>query len=443
MKDLNMACGIDTCYYFAESNENYDNFFLDLLDQIEDKKSLFERREIEYNNNDIVIELNSMSLQYLNKAEGFYWFRDIDERFKIGFKDENKNKKLHNIRVQLQGIGIYSLGIKPLLSLINDDLLKDITSGLFLMTRVDINCFVNYDFSFVDKSMFATKKTKYYTIAEHGSATKTQTIYVGQNPFMLRLYNKTLELSKSKKQELMYEYFQTNGLNTEELIFNVEFQMHRDHLRAYEVNTLEDLLCNANTLFKKAMADIRLLDITTLSDKAIKNNTKNRTKSHEVWSYIKENFDIKEFLQLDTPLQRVKRKSYIYDLDKFIQETQTLLKKGIAHHIGIVPQLLSNITFEFLKELEKQEKKRQEANAKKINYIPVTIEGDSKDYRLLPNGELIEPIKCVSFKELGDYELDKEIYRLEAQLAFDKDIDKKFVQKKLEIALDEQKSRRK
>ena len=35
----------------------------------------------------------------------------INEYFKIGFKDYLKNRGLHNIRVQLQGEGIYTLGI--------------------------------------------------------------------------------------------------------------------------------------------------------------------------------------------------------------------------------------------------------------------------------------------------------------------------------------------
>ena len=80
--------------------------------------------------------------------------------------------------------------------MINNDLLKDITTGLFLVTRADLNCFVNYDFSYVDKTMFSTRKQRYHTISEHGTSTETQTIYVGKPPFMLRLYNKKLELKK-------------------------------------------------------------------------------------------------------------------------------------------------------------------------------------------------------------------------------------------------------
>jgi len=285
-KNISMICGIDTLYYFIETNKNYDDMFLDILDQIEDKKALYERKEIEYKNSDIFIELKNISLQFLNKAEGFYWFKDINEFFRVGFKDETKNKELHNVRVQLQGVGIYTIGLKPLLSFINDNLLKEITTGFYPITRADLNCFINYDFKFIDKTMFASRKKRYMSISEFGSANEIQTIYVGKAPFMLRLYDKKLELSKSNKKEMMQEYFVNSGLDIDKEIFNLEFEMHRTHLRAYEITTLEDLLTNTNNLFKKAMEDIRLIDTSNITQKDIKNNSKNRAKSLPIWDIM-------------------------------------------------------------------------------------------------------------------------------------------------------------
>jgi len=114
LKDIKLLCGIDTLYYFVKTNEAYDDLFLDII--------------------------------------------------KIGFKDKEKNIRLHNIQVQLQGIGIYTIGLKPLLKYINDELLKDIRDDLLPVTRADINCFVNYDFSFIDKTMFVSRKKRYFTI---------------------------------------------------------------------------------------------------------------------------------------------------------------------------------------------------------------------------------------------------------------------------------------
>ena len=55
--------------------------------------------------------------------------------------------------------------------------------------------------------MFSTRKRVYAEYCTHGNANRTETIYVGKSPFKLRLYDKALEMKKSKKQELMREYF--------------------------------------------------------------------------------------------------------------------------------------------------------------------------------------------------------------------------------------------
>ena len=44
----------------------------------------------------------------------------------------------------------------------------------------------------------------------------------------------------------MYEYFANQGFDLEAPIFNVEFQMHRPHLKAFGVQTVDDLLLNVN-----------------------------------------------------------------------------------------------------------------------------------------------------------------------------------------------------
>jgi len=416
--------------------------FLDILDQIEDKKALYERKEIEYKNSDIFIELKSISLQFLNKAEGFYWFKDINEFFRVGFKDETKNKELHNIRVQLQGIGIYTIGLKPLLTLINDNLLKDISTGVYPITRADLNCFINYDFSFINKTMFATRKKKYMSISEFGSANEIQTIYVGKAPFMLRLYDKKLELSKSNKQEMMLEYFLNNGLDIEKEIFNLEFEMHRTHLRGFDITTLEDLTTNANNLFKKAMEDIRLIDINTITQKDIDNNSKNRAKSLPIWDYVKKNFNINNFLQNEFSIKRLKRKSYIYDEDRFIEEFNKLIKKALTYKLYLNDEFILAIAKRCLDDYEDKEERARKYVKPKKSYTPVKIEGDSNEYRLLKSGELIEPVKIVAVNTLSNYELEKEIITLESYLHFGEEQERLSVAQKLEIAYRE-KMRRK
>ena len=279
MEDIKMLHGIDTLYYYCETNENYDDLFLDILDQIEDMKGKFEKRDIEHQNNDINITLNEVPFNYLGIAEGFYWFKDINEFFKIGFKDKQKQRGMNDIRVQLQGIGIYTVGIKSLIDFINTKLLHEYITGYNPITRADLNCFIQYDFSFVSREMFSTRKQKYSSISEIGNSTTTQTIYVGRDPFKLRLYNKKEELKRSSKKDLMFEYFLNNDFDLEQPIFNIEFELKREYLKQFKILTVDELLKNAVKLFCVAMDEIRLIDISNITQNDIKNNSKSRAKN--------------------------------------------------------------------------------------------------------------------------------------------------------------------
>lgn len=398
---LKTVCGIDTLYYFCESNASYDLFYMDILDDIERIKGNFEKKEIEFVNQDITVIINDIPMYFCNKAEGFYWFMDINEFFKIGFKDTTRNLGLHDIQVQLMGVGIYTLGIKALIAFI-DTLLCEISTPLRNITRMDVNCFVQYDFSFVTKSMFVTRKRQYANYGEIGNATDTQTLCIGKKPFYLRLYNKTLEMKKSKKEALMNEYFCNHGFDMKQPIFNVEFEMHRAHLKSFGISTLEDALSHAQLLFKDAMDAIRLIDIHTVSEKSIKNNTKNRAKILPIWEYIQSIYNIDAFLQVTMPLERIKKVVSIFSEEVFDHEFQTLIRKALTKNLLITPQLLIELLDATVASLE-----IKKATIKK-GYVPIEIKntkGDKEHFRLLKSGQLVKPVNVLSVTKLSDYEL--------------------------------------
>ena len=113
-------CGIDTLYYFAQSNEVYENAFFDLLNQLDAQTKLFESDVYAYTHSAMIVKFGTTALRYLAKDKGVYWFRDINEHFKLGFQNPNIGSHQHNIQIQLQGIGIYTIGLKNLLTFINE-----------------------------------------------------------------------------------------------------------------------------------------------------------------------------------------------------------------------------------------------------------------------------------------------------------------------------------
>lgn len=405
MHEIKMLHGIDSLYYFCESNDNYDNLYLEITEEVEEKEGMFKKKDIDFENCDIHISINSIPLNYLGKEEGFYWFKDINEFFKIGFKDKYKNRGLNDIRVQLQGIGIYTVGIKSLNEFINNFLLADYVTGHFPITRVDLNSFVQYDFSFLTKEMFVTRKRQYTTISEIGNASSVQTIYVGKEPFKLRLYNKKEELKKSKKKDLMYEYFANNDFDLEKDIFNVEFELHRTYLKTFNISTIEELLSNAVNLFKQSMDDIRLVDISNITENDIKNNSKNRAETLNIWEHIKNSYKLDDFLQIQLPLERLKRAISIYDDNKFELEYLGLLRKAFINNLNI-DKNYTNFLFDKVKESLTKTTTTKEL---KKNYIDVELIDEktnkTEKFRLLNSGELIKPLRTETVVNLSNYEL--------------------------------------
>ena len=345
---MKVLSGIDSLYYFCESNNNYEDLYNSIINSLEDQKEKLKQLGIQTKPQDLFYNLDEIPLQHLGKAEGFLWFRDNNHFFKLGFKDPKSAVNMHNIRVQLLANGIYGYGLKNILKFINDDLLKDFTTGYYPVTRIDLNAFVTYNFSFIDKSMFVTRKQNYATISEIGSSTKIQTLYVGKPPFRLRIYDKRLELiQNNKKFDLMDEYFSKNGIKKKQSLFNIEFEMHRAHLKYYKLDSLEEVLKKVEMLFKKAMDDIRLVDPQTISDQ----KNRYRAKTLLVWKQIQEAYKINQFMQNSLPLEKIKRKRYQYELEEFKQEFKALTKRGYIHDLPISIDLFAIYYEEMKKDL--------------------------------------------------------------------------------------------
>ena len=315
IKNIPLVSGIDALYYFANSHPNYDNFYLDLLSQIEEQKDMFRRYEYQYNDKDLIIKIKDSDFIFSGiSRDGYHSFNS--DFVRISFKDPEKNKNLKDIKVQLNSKGIYTIGLGSLIGYVNNHLLKDLTLGDFPITRIDLNTFINYSFAFVTRDMIVSKKKSYSEITkEIGSIREKETIYVGKKPFMLRIYNKNKELQRSEKKELMLNYFADNSLDIEKPIWNIEFQLNREFLKSYGIDQIDDALQRGEKLFRYCMDQIRLIDVDSISDKALNSANRNTAKTLSIWDYIKESYSLKEFIQIDTPLERIERVTQRYSMD--------------------------------------------------------------------------------------------------------------------------------
>ena len=364
MKNINfkntpIASGIDALYYFAQSGGGYDDYYMNIIDQIEDKKAEFTALNYAYNDNDIIITLNDIDIKYSGMGrDGFLWFNH--EFFRIGFKDSEKSANIHNIRVQLNAIGIYTICIKYLVEYINEEFLKGalLKERYFPVTRIDVNIFVQHNFNYLRKEMILSKKkTHSANISERTTGYELETYYVGKKPFLLRIYNKLKELEGSSevKRELMHNYFLINKLDTRKAIFNVEFEFHREFLKQYDIDTIEDALSRSQSLFEMGCDLIKLIDTESLTNEQINSTNRNRADILPIWEYISKNYDNKDFMQITTPLQKIEKISYRYSLEDARKPLKRLITRLLLHHNA--PTLL--FFYEILQNTQEEFKQRE------------------------------------------------------------------------------------
>ena len=328
-----VVSGIDALYYFVQTGTFYDHFYDSLLEQIETKKAYFTSLNYAYADNDIIITINEIDITYSGMGrDGFHWFNH--QFFRVGFKDPEKAMNIHNIRVQLNAVGIYTLGIKSLLQYINKEFLPDCTTKHYPVTRIDLNMFVQHSFTYLRKEMIVSKKKNHSaTIGERSSGYELETYYIGKKPFLVRIYNKLKELQSASplKRELMLNYFGINGLDIEKPIFNVEFELHREYLKTFGIDTIGDALERSETLFKEGCKLIRLIDVDSISEKQLLTSNRKRADTLPIWEHIKNSYKITEFLQLDTPMDKVEKIGMHYSLDDARASIKRIVTRLLIH----------------------------------------------------------------------------------------------------------------
>ena len=337
--EFKVLSGIDTLYYFYQSDRRtYPDIFAEILQQLATQKKQFEAKEVDYENRDLKADVNGHIFDFNGKAQGFYWFNHIDNFFSVGLKDSTVNVGVHDIQIQLSAVGIYTLGLKQLLAYV-DTVFENLATKYKPITRADLNIFAQIDLSWLQKDMFVSRKRKYTTHSkEISSKYRLQTLYIGQAPFRLRLYDKKEELKTSAKKDLMYQYFQDNGLDIEDEIFNIEFELHRKFLRSFGIDTVDDLLANAEKLFGECMNSIRLVDLTTISGSSINSYNRYKAHTHPLWLYISERYRLEEFLSTDKPLVKIKRPQYLYTVEQAIEEHIKLAKRAELNNVVVDEQ---------------------------------------------------------------------------------------------------------
>jgi hypothetical protein len=419
IKNTPLVSGIDALYYFAQSGTKYDAFYEDIIEQIELKKQEFNSINYAYNDNDIIVTINNIDLKLSGIGrDGFYWFNH--DFFRVGFKDSEKAMNIHNIRVQLNSIGIYTLGLKSLVEYVNYKLLDGaiLDTKYFPVTRIDVNMFVQHNFNYLRKEMILSKKKNHSAnIGERSTGYELETYYVGKKPFLLRIYNKLKELEGASevKRDMMHNYFLINGLDTRKPIFNVEFEYHREFLKQYDIDTIEDALSRSKSLFEMGCKLIKLIDTSSLTEEQLNSTNRKRADTLPIWKHISQSYDNKEFMQITTPLEKIEKISYRYSLEDARKPLKRLITRLLLHNnaptLFFFYEILQNTADEFALRDEMKKLQKEQTNDTEQKEVETVYENNAinEDFSRYSNEGLIEFEKRLS-KEMKDVDILTPLY---------------------------------
>lgn len=315
--------GVDTLYYYVPSNPNYPSFY---SERIESPIKLAEEQYGGYiPKESLTLNLFDLDFTYLNKAQGFHFFRDKSGLFRIGFKDPATITNVHDIWVQCEFIGIYKLGIVRLTQYINA-LLGEISTRDYFVNRADLNIFVPFDLmNAINTDNIVTTKRKEGKI--FGERKGYETLYIGKLPAKLRIYDKYKESNDSKKEFIMAWILEQHGIAFEPPLYNLEFQLHRAWFKQFSISTLDDLFANVETIFHKCMKMVRLIDPDSISEKDRAAKRMYKAKNDPLWDYLKYSYHFNPIEQNLMPLERIEyhkkeltQEHFLYDFEKLLDK---------------------------------------------------------------------------------------------------------------------------
>lgn len=151
------------------------------------------------------------------------------------------------------------------------------------------------------------------------------------------------------------------------------------------------------------MDDIRLLDKESVSEERLKNN-KYQADTHPIWESVKQEYNLKDFLQSSLPLERLKRKVSIYDDNKFEFEFIALLRKALIHSLNLDSDYIDSL-YNQAKESLTKTSNTQELKKRYTDVEIIDKDGNSEHLRLLEDGKLIKPLNIQTVSKLQDYDL--------------------------------------
>lgn len=263
---MNKISNVDTIYILADI-ENYDN--VEILNRFREEKEIALLAATNNANNKHLITINEMVFQILpNGAQGYtYILRNNLYEVKIAQK-RAKLEAFYPIQIRISSENLWANGLINAWTIIYNWIVE--TFGNIIrhkVSRIDLCCHIS-DIDLITD----------YNMTYKGKFKKKELFYAGKNPNAItfgsrknkniycRIYNKSLEIQKTKSKSWFKEIWQQNNMNINN-VWNIEFEVKSDILREFNLievnrvyNRLRDLwhYCTNEYLVKVDRVNTRI-----------------------------------------------------------------------------------------------------------------------------------------------------------------------------------------
>ena len=245
---------------------------------------------------------------------------------RIGFKNLNTRDNLDSVQVQMDTYYMNTTGVlQSYYDVVEQIEGLGLQVGKSKVSRIDLNTYIyGYDFSYLEYFYFSTlirSNTKIY----NGAKDRLETFYLGSRssgaPY-LRIYNKWSELmakdeDQQKQSLIRYKFLKEYDihLDIDKPLWNVEFELKREFLKSYKIDTVEQCLQSVNVLHSELMKRIRLM---TKKRKLDDRNT-DRIPTSPIWETIGTNYN---FQDSNVPLDKLPAIKYSKDIKWLINRVR-------------------------------------------------------------------------------------------------------------------------
>ncbi|BBO18500.1 conserved hypothetical protein [Candidatus Brocadia pituitae] len=336
-----------------------------LKERLEEKKKLAQSEDAKEQAL-AVMTIDDHCFEVLDKGTRWYSFILVDNWYHLQISG-SKRQKLPQIYVQISSELLTCYGLDNAINELRKIvpmLLEKIEEETVSRTDVFTDFTTNGELETIEKVSWITRAQKTHKYW-NGDIFTGWTIGQGGD-ILARLYDKTVEIEKSRKDYLR-EIWEKQGWDTFQRVWRLEFQLRRELLGQMKINTYSSLMEKINDMWKYCTRDwLRL---------AIKETTINRTrwKTNPLWEKIQ-----------DIRFHDGKFTGILREVDKSrIPSDKTLYQNGIGYitayaaregHESVNPETVN----EYLEKAKNY--LREQTNGRDEEYLKTKIRNKKKKY---------------------------------------------------------------